>query len=1221
MMIDTTASRIETADLMARITAMHSFFEKNGDEVSAERARDLAVKLNNREFSIAFCGHFSAGKSSMINKIAGEDLLAASPIPTSANLVRIKNGDDYAKILLTNGEAKLYPAPYDYEKIKSYSKDGEKIRTVEISNGKISFPENIVIMDTPGIDSTDDAHRIATESAMHLADIVFYVMDYNHVQSELNFLFTRELTLAGKELYLIINQVDKHQDQELSFAAFKDGVKESFASWGVEPERIFYTSLKHEDHPYNQFQDVKAFLNEIIAQSDAQLPVSVYQSLNKLAGEHLIYIEENRADEYERLEQKLSELTQDEHPLINENYSKILKQLDELRSETEKVELELNEKIEDILKNAYLMPFQTRELAEKYIESRQRDFKVGLFFAKQKTEQERQERLTRFFADFKEKIKAQIDWHMKEMLQSELKALQVNNSALLASVQSYEVTMEASVLADLVKEGARLSGDYVLQYTNEAANAAKKAAKEAAEPIKRQLIAEKDKQTQQEILQTAEEAALWKGFAEALDGLHNIKQGIADAKSVMKEMLNGEYNSKVNQEKIEKLLIDTTPEAEIVTDEQPAEQNVITSSVPAAIDADEQDVTDKSQPASMEALIHQLEYTADRLGTVPGFKSVAKQLVQKAERLAHREFTVALFGAFSAGKSSFANALIGESVLPVSPNPTTAAINKIMPVDALHPHGTVAVYVKREEALFDDIIQSLKVFGATASSFAEALEKIEGIFHDGQKFDANEKTHFAFLRAFSKGYAFFQDKLGTLITTDLPELAEYVANEEKSCFVDMIEVHYDCLLTQLGITLVDTPGADSINARHTGVAFNYIKNSDAILFVTYYNHAFSKADREFLIQLGRVKDAFALDKMFFVVNAVDLANSEEEKQTVLQYVGDQLLQYGIRKPNLFGLSSLLALQEKKSGSSENVSLMREFERAFHSFISNDLMEISVSAARTEWNRAAEQLKDYILASQDKQEQKEQHKAELLQQLSMVKQALEKTDASPLQHRLDQEIQELVYYIKQRVFLRFGDFVKESFNPAVLKDDGRNLKQALQGALADFLSSFGFDFAQELRATTLRIEIFIGKLLQEEFEQVQGKVNTINQSFAFSKNELGQMDGIDFESAFIGSDPSLFKKALSYFKNPKSFFEKNERKMLAMELEQSLQQLADDYLAAECARIKTHYSELLEGELSEMLQVLTEQTNEYYEGLLAAVSNALPIEQLQQIEQDIRQFEN
>ena len=97
------------------------------------------------------------------------------------------------------------------------------------------------------------------------------------------------------------------------------------------------------------------------------------------------------------------------------------------------------------------------------------------------------------------------------------------------------------------------------------------------------------------------------------------------------------------------------------------------------------------------------------------------------------------------------------------------------------------------------------------------------------------------------------------------------------------------------------------------MAFEYIKNSDAILFVTYYNHAFSKADREFLIQLGRVKDTFALDKMFFIVNAIDLAQNEEEMDAVLDYVEEQLVTYGIRQPHLYPVSSLLALQEKIAG--------------------------------------------------------------------------------------------------------------------------------------------------------------------------------------------------------------------------------------------------------------------------------------------------------------------
>jgi GTPase SAR1 family protein len=82
---------------------------------------------------------------------------------------------------------------------------------------------------------------------------------------------------------------------------------------------------------------------------------------------------------------------------------------------------------------------------------------------------------------------------------------------------------------------------------------------------------------------------------------------------------------------------------------------------------------------------------------------------------------MALFGAFSAGKSSFANALIGERVLPVSPNPTTAAINKIMPPQEGWPHGTAKVKMKKADAILQDVLYSLEILGVQASDFESSL--------------------------------------------------------------------------------------------------------------------------------------------------------------------------------------------------------------------------------------------------------------------------------------------------------------------------------------------------------------------------------------------------------------------------------------------------------------------------------------------------------------------
>jgi len=88
----------DVALLRGQMAALYEMFNENKNIQSGDRVKDLAVKLQKQEYSIAFCGHFSAGKSSMINTLMGENILPSSPIPTSANLVKIKSGEDYAKV-------------------------------------------------------------------------------------------------------------------------------------------------------------------------------------------------------------------------------------------------------------------------------------------------------------------------------------------------------------------------------------------------------------------------------------------------------------------------------------------------------------------------------------------------------------------------------------------------------------------------------------------------------------------------------------------------------------------------------------------------------------------------------------------------------------------------------------------------------------------------------------------------------------------------------------------------------------------------------------------------------------------------------------------------------------------------------------------------------------------------------------------------------------------
>src|SRR5699024_4011788 len=191
------------------LKVLYNTLSQNKDFTSAEKAIDLYIKKENNQFNLSFSGHFSAGKSSMINYLLDKDVLPKSPIPTSANIVKINSGDGVARVYFAHESPVEYSDPYNiniiidyyynynstYNKysIKDIKNNKNSNKSLEIINTEPIITKNITIIETPGIDAADDADRLMTESSLHLVDSLFYVMDFNHVQSEVNLYFLREI--------------------------------------------------------------------------------------------------------------------------------------------------------------------------------------------------------------------------------------------------------------------------------------------------------------------------------------------------------------------------------------------------------------------------------------------------------------------------------------------------------------------------------------------------------------------------------------------------------------------------------------------------------------------------------------------------------------------------------------------------------------------------------------------------------------------------------------------------------------------------------------------------------------------------------------------------------------------------------------------------------------------------------------------------------------------
>lgn len=154
--------------------------------------------------------------------------------------------------------------------------------------------------------------------------------------------------------------------------------------------------------------------------------------------------------------------------------------------------------------------------------------------------------------------------------------------------------------------------------------------------------------------------------------------------------------------------------------------------------------TEETMYIPAENAIEQAFHVADVLQGEDSFSSVANYLHDKASRLQDQSFTVALFGAFSAGKSSFSNALIGEKILPVSPNPTTATINRIRPIMEDKAHGMADVILKTADRMTEDIIRSFEALDIHITTLEEAFEKVE-LAINAQLTDEKQQIHKAFI--------------------------------------------------------------------------------------------------------------------------------------------------------------------------------------------------------------------------------------------------------------------------------------------------------------------------------------------------------------------------------------------------------------------------------------------------------------------------------------------
>lgn len=108
------------------------------------------------------------------------------------------------------------------------------------------------------------------------------------------------------------------------------------------------------------------------------------------------------------------------------------------------------------------------------------------------------------------------------------------------------------------------------------------------------------------------------------------------------------------------------------------------------------------------------------------------------------------------------------------------------------------------------------------------------------------------------------------------------------------------------ISIVDTPGTNAIIREHEQITAQFVPRSDLVLFITSADRPLTESERAFL---ETIRDWGK--KVLVVLNKIDLFREEEELRQVEQFISDNTLTMFGKRPEIFPVSSRLAMRAKQ----------------------------------------------------------------------------------------------------------------------------------------------------------------------------------------------------------------------------------------------------------------------------------------------------------------------
>ncbi|MBU7339484.1 dynamin family protein, partial [Staphylococcus aureus] len=461
-----------------------------------------------------------------------------------------------------------------------------------------------------------------------------------------------------------------------------------------------------------------------------------------------------------------------------------------------------------------------------------------------------------------------------------------------------------------------------------------------------------------------------------------------------------------------------------------------------------------------------------------------------------------------AGKSSLINALLGEHILVSSPNPTTAATTEISYGDESY------ITLKSQSQLLDEINAVVEYQDISFSTIEEFinwdLEKLKSHLN---------KNQLAFIQAVEKHYKLYVNMLenGEKHAINQQELKKWSAEDEYATFVKTVHIAlmHDWLK---GKIIVDSLGLHSNNQRHTNETEQILTSSDLILYVSYFNHSFTDNDKAFIEHMKDMNQLNENQAFKMVINAADLAESQDDLEAVETYVSDALRQVHLQS-DIFAVSSRNALQAEDKG----IDQLKQSIQQFVDVESKSILEQQMIHQLQQMDRSYVEMITEFETNKADISRRQQRLTDYKDKQRLQHQLIDAT----LQHT-DNEVEEQVYHLNARLKLQLLDDVKSVFNSQMTQNSDFNEEKKVSTKV--YLDQIHQRLFLEQSLITERIKKYFNKQLTKQIapivQQLADLHVIVNPQFNFESANIEQpLLHIDFNDMLNALPKQLTKRKI------------------------------------------------------------------------------------------------